>query len=329
MFYCDEFPCGNCPYNEVTYGHCDYDEYCRYEEEEREQQCYLDDCHADDPPVTGASPRSSSDVDKPYILTRVSVRDLTKNCLKNPVTDVITAYDGRLTIYPHLFVMTDEKKQQVRDQTISYLLNGFPLPAFYASKTDDGMKVIYGQERATSICQYVNGEFSIIIGGFPRYFYNLTDDEKNKILDYKLDVFALDGTHDGILDFLRIVYSAEKLKEQELRNALYSGPWVLEAQKRFSSPNCDAKLIAEEYLIGSPVRQDYLETAIRWIADRDGVSIEEYMTRHQYDSNAYDLWDYFSSVIEWVKATHPVYHEEQKGVEWGYLYNEHIVNNKR
>ena len=29
MYYYDD-PCARCPYNEITYGHCDYDEYCSF-----------------------------------------------------------------------------------------------------------------------------------------------------------------------------------------------------------------------------------------------------------------------------------------------------------
>ncbi len=40
-------------------------------------------------------------------------------------------------------------------------------------------------------------------------------------------------------------------------------------------------------LMPGDIRQEYLETAIRWIAARDGLdTIEEYMALHQHDDNA-------------------------------------------
>jgi len=75
---------------------------------------------------------------------------------------------------------------------------------------------------------------------------------------------------------------------------------------------------------GSPIRQEYLEKAIRWIADRDGLeTIEEYMALHQNDENANQIWIYFRRVIEWVQTIFPVTRKDMKGVEWGLLYNRH------
>ena len=65
--------------------------------------------------------------------------------------------------------------------------------------------------------------------------------------------------------------------------------------------------------------KSYLETAIKWISDD---SIEQYMAQHQPEPNANELWLYFQSVINWVKAVFPNYRKEMKGIEWGFLYNE-------
>ena len=60
--------------------------------------------------------------------------------------------------------------------------------------------------------------------------------------------------------------------------------------------------LGSDYMSGSPIRQDYLETAIAWLNDG---KIEEYMAEHQHDSNADDLWLYFQNVMNWVKAKFP------------------------
>lgn len=110
---------------------------------------------------------------------------------------------------------------------------------------------------------------------------------------------------------------------QELRNAQYTGEWLTDAKAYFSKANCPAQDSAKQYLNGSAIRQDYLETALRWISGRDGISIETYMALHQLESSVAELWRYFDSVISWVKTIFPVYRKEMKGIEWGFLYNEY------
>ena len=120
--------------------------------------------------------------------------------------------------------------------------------------------------------------------------------------------------------FRTINIAGEKLAEQELRNAVYSGSWVSAAKPIFSKSNCPAYLLGNDYLTGTPIRQDYLETVISWLNDED---VEGYMAAHQHDPNANAEWLYFQSVIAWVRATFPNYRSEMKGVQWGFLYNKH------
>jgi hypothetical protein len=72
-------------------------------------------------------------------------------------------------------------------------------------------------------------------------------------------------------------------------------------------------------LNGVAIRQEYLETAIDWISKGN---IEGYMARHQNDADAKVLWEYFQSVIDWVKTVFTNYRKEMKGVPFGLLYNE-------
>ena len=113
----------------------------------------------------------------------------------------------------------------------------------------------------------------------------------------------------------------EKLNPQELKNAIYTGPWLVEAKKWFSKTGCPAYDTAKDYLTGSPIRQDYLETALGWISSKDGIEIKDYMSTHQHDLNATELRLYFLSVINWVEATFTKRKELMKGLHWGVLYN--------
>lgn len=187
----------------------------------------------------------------------------------------------------------------------------------YWVKNQDGtFEVLDGQQRTISFCQYVNGDFSID----SKYFHNLTQTEKDKILDYKLMVYFCEGNDEEKLSWFKIINIAgEKLTEQELRNATYTGPWLTSAKTHFSKSGCAAYLLASKYVSGSPIRQDYLETALSWINNGD---IKGYMATHQHDPNANELWTYFRNVIEWVQLTFTNYRQEMKGISWGALYNE-------
>ena len=47
------------------------------------------------------------------------------------------------------------------------------------------------------------------------------------------------------------------------------------------------------------------------------------MANHAADASEVQLWNYFRSVIEWVKDTFPKKRKEMKGLPWGLLYNDH------
>ena len=119
--------------------------------------------------------------------------------------------------------------------------------------------------------------------------------------------------------FRTINIAGEELTDQELRNAVYAGPWTADAKRYFSKTGCPAYGLASKYVSGIPIRQEYLETAIDWHSQG---KIEDYMSQHQHDKNATPLWHYFQNVISWVKATFPNYRKQMKGVGWGVLYNQ-------
>jgi hypothetical protein len=135
-------------------------------------------------------------------------------------------------------------------------------------------------------------------------------------------IYFCEGTDREKLDWFKIINIAgEKLTDQELRNAVYTGPWLSDAKLKFSKSNCAAYLLANDggqLVSGSPIRQEYLETALSWIS---GGKIEDYMAKHQHDKNAEELWNYFQNVVTWVRANFTNYRREMKNVEWGELYN--------
>ena len=262
---------------------------------------------------------------------KVTIREVTEGYL-NDAEEGVVGYGGKLDIrpaYQREFIYKDKQREAVVDS----VMNGFPLNVMYWVDRGDKFvhdnpdepryEVMDGQQRTISICEYVDGSFSVD----DKYFGNLPVDIQEKILDYELFVYVCSGTDSEKLDWFRIINIAgEQLTDQELRNAVYAGPFISDAKRYFSKTGCAASTLADAYLRGSSIRQEYLETAILWAAARDNITIEQYMARHQYDANAVELWNYFRSVIEWTQAIFPKKRKEMRGLPWGLFYND---NHKR
>ena len=238
---------------------------------------------------------------------------------KDSAEEGVVAYGGKLDIRPK-YQREFVYKEKQRDAVIETIKNSFPLNVMYwMIREDGGYEVLDGQQRTISIGQYVTGDFSLN----DRFFHNLTKEEQDKILDYELMIYFCEGTDKERLDWFRIINIAgEKLTDQEIRNAVYTGQWLSDAKLKFSKSNCAAYLLANDggqLVSGSPIRQEYLETALSWINDG---KIEDYMAKHQHDKNADGLWSYFQDVIAWTRKIFPNYRREMNNVPWGVLYNQ-------
>lgn len=263
-------------------------------------------------------------------LKPIKVRDLVKGFADNDESGV-RGYDGKLDIrppYQREFIYEESKRMAVIDT----IRNGYPLNVMYWAKRDNDAEVPYevldGQQRTISICQYVQGYFAIQDGQNLFTFDNLTQEEKDEILDYELMIYVCSGSDiEKLKWFETINISGEELTQQELRNAVYAGPFVSDAKRYFSKSNCPAYQLGKDLIVGTPIRQEYLETALKWKAFSESTpsfkqSIVGYMSQHQHDPNASQLWQYFCSVITWVTSTFDVskHRKIMKGLEWGVLY---------
>lgn len=255
------------------------------------------------------------------VLKEITIRELSEDFEDNAENGVV-GYNGNLDIrppYQREFIYKDKQ----RDAVINTITKHFPLNVMYWAVREDGtFEVIDGQQRTISICQYINGDYAYQ----NRYFHNLKNDEKEQILNYKLMVYVCSGTESEKLEWFETINIAgEKLTAQELRNAVFTGSWVSDAKRYFSKTGCVAFNIGSDYLNGSPIRQEYLETAIGWINNDDSNDgIKLYMAKHQHDQNATALWMYFQSVITWVDATFTNKRKKfMKGIAWGFLYNKY------
>ena len=236
----------------------------------------------------------------------------------------VVGFGGRLNIRP-AFQREFVYKEKERNAVIDTVLKGFPLNVMYWVEDEQGnYELLDGQQRTISICQYCNNDFSMLIDGKPYTFCNLTQHDKEKLLNYKLMIYVCKGNDKEKLDWFRTINIAGAvLTAQELRNAIYTGTWLTDAKRYFSKNGCVAYRTANKYMNGEMNRQAYLEKAIKWIAAKEGIGIEDYMSRHQRDSNASALWLYFNAVITWVETIFPKYRKEMRGLEWGLLYNQY------
>lgn len=250
----------------------------------------------------------------------VTVAELTEGYY-NDEEEGVVAYDEALNVRPR-YQREFVYKPEQRDEVIRSVLEGFPLSVFYwAVAPDDKFEMLDGQQRTMSICEYVDGNFTV--DGM--LFDNLPADKQQAILDYELIVYVCDGTDSEKLKWFKVINIAgEKLTDQELRNAIYAGPWVSDARRYFSKSNGPAYQLASDYMKGEPIRQAYLETVLGWAADKDSVvDINHYMGIHQHDENAKALWNYFRKVVKWVKTVFPTTYSQMRGKPWGIWYNKY------
>lgn len=202
---------------------------------------------------------------------RPIIRDLIPGYMDDEVTGCY-AMDGKLCIrpdYQRAFVYKDAQRNLVIDT----VRKGMPLGIMYWMKKGEGSyELMDGQQRTLSLLQYCHEDYSIKVDGKDMYFHNLSQDEKDQILDYELLVYICEGTDAERREwFQRINVAGETLTNQEILNSVYSGPWCQDAKKYFSKPGGLCASIADRYLTGSAIRQEYVETALIWICDRLGV----------------------------------------------------------
>ena len=261
------------------------------------------------------------------ILHKIPVRDLYAGYV-NSGYDGVVGYGGALDIRPMFqreFVYDNAKQQAV----ITTLLSGFPLNVMYWSKRveptsgNESFEMLDGQQRTMSICEYLEGSFSVSVKGSPKNFDNLSVSDQERLLDYELMVYHCEGGEDEQLAWFEVINIAGlTLRPQELRNAVYTGTWLTDAKRYFSRENQGAHKLAKDYTTPGEVnRQDLLQTAIEWHAGKGDDAIKTYMNAHRKDANANELWTYFKSVVDWAKLIFPKQRKELRSVHWSELYD--------
>lgn len=229
---------------------------------------------------------------------------------------------GRLTIQPEYqrnYIYADGKKDAA---VVQSLLKGYPLGLIYFHKTgEDTFEVLDGQQRITSFGRFVTGHFAVKDGnGMEQYFTGLAPEQQQRIMESKMLVYECEGKETEIKEWFRTINTAGvPLNDQELLNAVYSGPFVTAGKAEFSnSTNANVQKWSA-YVNGAVNRQDYWARALEWVAKGE-ENVPAYMSGHRTSADISEVKNYFNSVINWISTVFIDVESEMRGLEWGRLY---------
>ena len=270
---------------------------------------------------------------KTTLKTNISVKDICEGFVFNALEGKgLFGLSGKLTIQPEYqrnYIYAEEKRET---SVIESILKGYPIGLIYFNKVDnDKFEVLDGQQRITSVGRFVTDKFAIKDeNGMEQYFSGMAKDKKAKIVETKLLIYECEGTESEIKEWFKTINIAGiPLSDQELLNAVYSGPFVTLGKEEFSNSQNSNIQKWRAYVSGSANRQDFLERALDWVSKdwedknydpRHTRPTGKYMSCHRYDKNITELKTYFNSVIDWVSGVFTDVESEMRGLEWGRLY---------
>ena len=258
-----------------------------------------------------------------------------KATLKTDITiaDVVNGFEynelegkGLLGLGGKLIIQPEYQRSYIyaggnRDvAVIDSILKGYPIGLIYFNKTKDGAyEVLDGQQRITSIGRYVRDLFAARdYNGNQQNYSGLASDMQKRIMQTPLLVYVCEGEETEIKDWFRTINIAGvPLNQQEILNAVYSGPFVTLAREEFSNSSNSNVQKWNAYISGTINRQDYLERALQWVSNGH---IDEYMSKHRSDDNIDELKNYFTKVIDWISDVFIDVEKEMRGIDWGRLY---------
>lgn len=254
--------------------------------------------------------------------TDITIAELCKGFVYNESEGKgLYGWNGKLIIQPEYqrnYIYNDGKKDVAVAQSV---LRGFPLGLIYLTLRGDGMyEVLDGQQRITSLGRFLTNKLPIVYDGREQNFNSLNEEQKKKFADTRLTIYICQGTEKEIKDWFQIInIGGVRLNDQEMRNAIYSGPFVTALKALYSNSQNPMQQKWGSYVKGDPKRQEVLQTALEW-ASKGRDNIEGYMAEHRKDGNIKPVTVYFDSVIDWVSSVFPTLYSEQCGLDWGCLY---------
>ena len=264
---------------------------------------------------------------KTILKTDLTVRDINAGFVYNEYEGKgLFGWDGKLIIQPEYqrnYIYADGKRDVA---VVDSLLKGYPLGLLYFVKVgEDKYEILDGQQRVTSFGRFITDKFAIKDEhGMEQYFDGLAKNLQDKILDSQLTIYICEGEESEIKQWFKTInIVGVPLNNQELLNAIYSGPFVTMAREEFSnSQNANIQKWSA-YIKGDVNRQEYLATALNWVSKGN---IDNYMSQHRFDTNIVELKSYFNSVIDWISSVFKDVKSDMKGLEWGRLYETYHTN---
>lgn len=262
---------------------------------------------------------------KTELRTDITIEKLCEGFVYNEFEEKgLFGLNGSLVIQPEYqrnYIYNDGKRDVA---VINSLLNGYPIGLIYFNKNGNKYEVLDGQQRITSIGRFITNKFAVKVNGYERNFDSLDKEIQKELLKTTLTIYICEGSEKEIKDWFQTInIVGVPLNEQELLNAVYSGPFVNKAREEFSNSQNSNIQKWECYISGNVKRQDILHTALKWVS-KDNVS--DYMARHRNDDNINELKVYFNSVIDWLNSTFKTVDSTMCGLEWGRLYEEYHKN---
>lgn len=268
---------------------------------------------------------------KTELRTDITIRDLTKGFQFSELEHKgLYGLSGKLVIQPEFqrnFLYNKQGKEQA---VIDSILKGYPLGVVYFSvgEDDDGnerYEVLDGQQRITSIGRFVTEKFAITTDSGNHFFTSLPKEQQDLIMNTSLLIYICEGSEEEIKEWFKTINIAGvPLNDQELRNAVYSGPFVTAAKEQLSNNSDTRQNKWGIYVKGAPERQEVLEVALRWVSDSQGISIDTYMAKHRHEATANELVAYFEEVVDWAASRFPGNtYREMRGLPWDEFYRKY------
>ena len=258
---------------------------------------------------------------KTTLESEITIQDICEGFVYNDFEGKgLFGLSGKLTIQPEYqrnYIYADGKKDVA---VIESLLKGYPLGLIYFNKVGENtLEVLDGQQRITSFGRFVTNKFAIKDeNGMEQYFSGIAGDKQSLILETKLLIYVCEGKESEIKEWFRTINIAGvPLNDQELLNAVYSGPFVTLCKEEFSNTQNANIQKWSAYVSGNANRQQFLEKSLDWISKG---SIGNYMSSHRNDNSIAELKSYFNSVIDWASSVFEDVEKEMRGLEWGRLY---------
>lgn len=256
-------------------------------------------------------------------LKRYTVAEICDGFLYNELEGKgLYGLNGDLVIQPEYqrnYIYNDGKRDVA---VIDSLLKGYPLGLIYFNDNGERYEVLDGQQRITSFGRFVTGKFAIDRDGREHTFSSLSTEDRATVTESQLLVYVCTGTESEIKEWFQTINIAGvPLNDQELRNAIYSGPFVTAAKGEFSNSQNGLQQKWSHFVKGDPKRQQVLQVALEWVASAKGQSIEGYMAAHRQDTGISELKTYFATVIDWIDSVFTAPPDKSmRGLDWGGLY---------